>query len=187
MGPPYGVSSFPASSFDFVQDESRAGGSFGTPILSGACPGEGRGRSTGAGSASCRRTPRRPPGIRCVGTEVRASHLASSPTRSVWGPIPERCGKCVMSGVWDESATIPPPPNRTDPRWAPGWPAAIGGDDLFVRRERPFPIRRTAPHAMMVICPSGSRIRYRSGRECRDRRVRARAAVRSAPRQVRPG
>ena len=144
------------------------------------------------------------------------------------GPSRNDATEHVTRNRGEHAPTLPHHTRRTDPRWAPRWPVAIGGDDHFagievcalprrpLRRQGPIsrsilkrfrrwremdtclsrhprvlkyrpPIRRTAPHAMMVTCPSGSRIRYRSGREGRDRRVRAGAAVRSAPRQVRPG
>ena len=47
------------------------------------------------------------------------------------GPSRNGATKHVTRNCGDHVPTIPPPPYRTDPRWTPRWPMAIGGDDRF--------------------------------------------------------
>ena len=97
-----------------VQDESASCGPCDALMLSEV---EARARAPRSSGGS----PRRPPGIRGVRKEVRASLLASSPTRSVWGPISERRGGSVMERCAHEAPAEDGPPDG----------CAIGDDDVM--------------------------------------------------------
>ncbi len=148
-------------------------------------------RAAGASCGGLRRQTARDPGIRrgCgVGGWRSCSPPASPPTApAVWGPISEKCGKCVMRGLRDESATIPLPPTAPTRDGPPDglWPSGV---TTFWEERSTFPNPTHSPSCDDGDLPfrEPDQVPFWSGGQGQDGPC-GRQTVPPGPRQVRPG